>query len=258
MVVVHRVELGIRGLARGHGGACPLQRAVGGGDRGVQEFRDLVRFPSQHVTQDQHGPLPGRQVLECGHERQSYGLPRDGHLGWVATSGTTRASGIGSIHATSEAAIRVTPGPAETTARVPSAAPAAADQPACRGTRSWRSGRATSATRSARRTGRSTATRAPSCPAQRPRRRTPTRACGSSSRSALAGTPRADRRPGCRRDRRQRCRPDLGRRWSCDLTLLDNGDPAAPPLPTLRPCADGARSLGPTSGSLRGGLRSAR
>lgn len=56
-------------------GPRSLQRAVDGRDARPEELRDLGRLPAQHLAQDQHRPLAGRQVLQSRHERQAYGLP---------------------------------------------------------------------------------------------------------------------------------------------------------------------------------------
>ena len=66
-----------------------------------------------------------------------------------------------------------------------------------RGRRWSRCGRATCAATSGPRTGRGSSTRAPSSPAPRRRRRRPSRACGSSGRSARRGAPRGSRRWPC-------------------------------------------------------------
>ena len=161
----------------------PLQGAVDRGDRGVEQLGDLGRLPAQHLAQDQHRPLPRRQVLQRGDEREPDRLAGLGQLGRVAAgrqhaavgdrqthvasgqrspSGSSAVAGGGELHR---------PGPALA-------------RSACRGTRSWRCGTATSAARTGPRSGRCPATRAPGSPAPRPRPRTPTRASGSSTRSA--------------------------------------------------------------------------
>ena len=71
------------GIDLGHGGSGPLERAVDRGDRGVQQFGDLDRLPTQHLPQDQHGALAGRQVLERGDEGQADRLAGLGELGGV-------------------------------------------------------------------------------------------------------------------------------------------------------------------------------
>ena len=57
-------------LAGGQGGPGPLEGAVDRGDAGVEQLGDLGRLPAQHLAQDEHRPLPGRQVLEGGDEGQ--------------------------------------------------------------------------------------------------------------------------------------------------------------------------------------------
>lgn len=52
----------------------PLQCAVRRRHRDVQQRGDLGSLPRQHITQDQHGALTRRQVLQRGHERQPDGL----------------------------------------------------------------------------------------------------------------------------------------------------------------------------------------
>ena len=42
-----------------------------------EQLGDLARLPGQHLAQDQHRPLPGRQVLQRGDERQPDRLPGD-------------------------------------------------------------------------------------------------------------------------------------------------------------------------------------
>ena len=60
-------------LAQRHPG--PLQGAVGRGDAAVEQRRGLPGGPAEHVAQDQHRPLPGRQALDRGEEGQFDGLP---------------------------------------------------------------------------------------------------------------------------------------------------------------------------------------
>ena len=52
------------------GGPCPLQRAVHRGLAGLQDARGLRGGEAQHVAQQQHGALPGRQQLDDGQEGQ--------------------------------------------------------------------------------------------------------------------------------------------------------------------------------------------
>ena len=52
-------------------GPRPLERAVDRGDARVEQLGDLAGLPAQHLAQDQHRPLAGRQVLERGHEGQA-------------------------------------------------------------------------------------------------------------------------------------------------------------------------------------------
>ena len=53
------------------GGAVALRdrlQLVGHQQLGVEQVGDLSRLPAQHLAQDQHGPLPGGQVLQRGDE----------------------------------------------------------------------------------------------------------------------------------------------------------------------------------------------
>ena len=59
-VGVHLLQLGVR----------PLQRGVHRGRGGLERLGGLLGRPAQDVAQDQHRPLPGRQVLERGDEGQ--------------------------------------------------------------------------------------------------------------------------------------------------------------------------------------------
>jgi hypothetical protein len=52
------------GCAGGERGPGPLQRAVDGGHTGAEQLRHLGGRPPEHLPQDQHRPLPGREVLE--------------------------------------------------------------------------------------------------------------------------------------------------------------------------------------------------
>ena len=49
-------------------GVGALQRGVDRGDGGLERLGDLRGRPAQHVAQDQHRALPGRQVLQRGDE----------------------------------------------------------------------------------------------------------------------------------------------------------------------------------------------
>ena len=80
------------------------------------------------------------------------------------------------------------------TGRDPSAGRGAGPRGACRGRRSWRSGRARSGAPRDPRTRRGSSRHGRACPARHPRHRTASRACGSSSRSAPTGAARAHRR----------------------------------------------------------------
>ena len=54
----------------GHLGVGALERGVDRGGRGVERLGDLGGRPAEHVAQDQHGALAGRQVLQGGDERE--------------------------------------------------------------------------------------------------------------------------------------------------------------------------------------------
>jgi hypothetical protein len=69
-----RVILG--GQRPGQLGPGPPQPAVDRGRRGSQQFGHLGRGPAQSVPQDQHRPLPGRQVLLRRDQRQPDPGPR--------------------------------------------------------------------------------------------------------------------------------------------------------------------------------------
>ena len=69
--------------ALGHLGVGALEGRVDGGHRGVEGVGDLGGRPAQHVAQDQHRPLPGRQVLQRGHEGQPDGVALGDHHGGV-------------------------------------------------------------------------------------------------------------------------------------------------------------------------------
>ncbi len=66
--------------AGGQGGPGPLQGAVDRGHAGVEQLGDLGGLPAQHLAQDQHGPLAGREVLQGGHEGQPDGLAGRGQI----------------------------------------------------------------------------------------------------------------------------------------------------------------------------------
>ena len=51
-----------------------LERAVRGGDRGVEQLGDLGPGPAEHVAQDQHGALAAGQGLDRGQERELHPL----------------------------------------------------------------------------------------------------------------------------------------------------------------------------------------
>ena len=112
-----------------------LQRAVGRGDAGVEDRRRLGRRLPEHVAQDQRRPLPRRQDLHRGQERQLDRLPGDdrGVRLLVGRPRSRRADGRGTAAAT---------GPRRTSA---SPAPVVFGCGSCPGRRWWRRGTATPA-----------------------------------------------------------------------------------------------------------------
>ena len=71
-------------------GPRPLQRAVDGRGRGVEQGRDLGRRPGQHLTQDQYGALARWKVLHRGDHRQPEALPIADHRGRVGAEQLVR------------------------------------------------------------------------------------------------------------------------------------------------------------------------
>ena len=71
-------------LAAGHRRPRALERAVDRCDGGPEQLPDLLRPPAKHLAQDEDGPLPRREVLECGDEREAYRLARDRHVRGIA------------------------------------------------------------------------------------------------------------------------------------------------------------------------------
>ena len=65
-------------------GPRALERAVDRGDARVEQLGHLGGLPAQHLAQDQHGALAGRQVLQRGDERQADRVSRGGQFGRVA------------------------------------------------------------------------------------------------------------------------------------------------------------------------------
>jgi hypothetical protein len=62
------------GQALVEGPAGALQRAVHRGDRRLEHQRDLPGREAQYVSQNEHGALLRRQVLQGRDERELYGL----------------------------------------------------------------------------------------------------------------------------------------------------------------------------------------
>ena len=167
--------------------AGPLQGAVDRRDAGAEQLGDLGRRPLQHLAQDQHGALVGRQRCSVATKASRIDSRSSAISAGSPPAGTTRASGTGCSQATSGSGGRAADRRPAAPAPCPSAAPAAGGRRACRSRRWWRSCRARTAATTAPRTARRPSRRAPACPAPRPRPRTPSRASGSSSRSARPG-----------------------------------------------------------------------
>ncbi len=66
---------------------CPLQRAVDRRDARVEQLRDLRRRPPQHLAENQHGTLFGREVLERGDEGEADAVALHGEIGRVSVVG---------------------------------------------------------------------------------------------------------------------------------------------------------------------------
>ena len=116
--------------------------------RRVEQLGDLARLPAQHLAEDQRCALPRRQVLQGGDERQADRVALD------ATSVRRRESGIGWSQVDLGRHVQVLDRAAPPPGRGPSAARAAPARSACRGRRSSRCGRATSAAPRGPRSGR--------------------------------------------------------------------------------------------------------
>ena len=172
--------------------ARALQRAVHGRDRRAERLGDLAGGEAEHLAHDQHRTLPRRQQLQGGDERQLDALAL-----LVARRGRQRAVGEPELHVgvrlepdgLGERWLVVVPVAGGPIAHRAGAAPAGA--PARSGTRWSRSGTARRAASCAPRTPAARARRAGARLAARPRRREPSRACGSSGRGAPCGVARA-------------------------------------------------------------------
>ena len=199
------------------------------GHAGVQQLGHLG-WPASAAPRAGSGTARcrGGQVLEGGDEGEPDRFPaRPPARPGRPPAGATRASGIGRHPARlGQHVRRSTVGRPSTTGPGPSAGPAAAALAACRGTRWWRCGTATTAARSGPRSRRRRARPAPSSPAPRPRPRSPSRASGSSSRSAPAGTPQAPARPAGRGPACHRGRSSLSQ---CTQNRRQSAASAAPP-----------------------------
>ena len=84
VVRARRDDVGVVEALLAERGAGPLQGAVHGRDRRVEQLGDLLGLPPQHLAQDQHGALLRRQVLQGADERQADRLLGDGDLTGVA------------------------------------------------------------------------------------------------------------------------------------------------------------------------------
>ena len=183
---------------RREGRPGPLERAVDRRDRRVEQLGDLARLPPQHLAQDEHRALAGRQVLEGGDERQPDGLAgrRPARPG-RRRSASTRPSAIGP-HPRVLGQRR-----AEERCRPSTTAPRSMGR-----ARRWRAREHVEADvggdavepgpqrRAALEAVEPRARPGPSSPGRRPRPRSRSRASGSSSRSAPGGGTRAPARGG--------------------------------------------------------------
>ena len=212
----------------------PLQRAVHRGDARVEELR-RPRSPASGGPRRGSAPPAGAAEGAAARRRTRAGSSR---------ARRRRRPDPGSAGSTSPpAACSGSRRRARAPGRGPSGARGARGRSACRGRRSWRCGRATSAAPPGPRSGRSRATRGSASPGRRPRPRTASRASGSSSRSAPRDAARAD--PPARR-------PRAGgeRRFLHDAHRTDprTGAEAVAVLSTLPPCrpARRMRAAGPS------------
>jgi len=71
-------------------GPGALQGAVHRHGRDLEQVGDLRRVPAEHVAQDEHGPLPGGQVLQGRDQREPRALP--GHHDRGRITGAARAA----------------------------------------------------------------------------------------------------------------------------------------------------------------------
>lgn len=86
LAVLGAVRLGHQVLVGRHlvePGTRALEGAFDGRRGGAEQGGDLGRPPGQHVAQDEHGPLPGRQILQRGDERKPQAAPRRHDGRWV-------------------------------------------------------------------------------------------------------------------------------------------------------------------------------
>lgn len=52
---------------------------------GLEKLHRFGRGPTQHLAEDQGGPLAGRQMLQCGHEGPTDRFAVQGDLGRIGT-----------------------------------------------------------------------------------------------------------------------------------------------------------------------------
>ena len=125
--------------------AGALQRAVHRDHRGVEQLGHLGGLPAQHLAQDQHRPLPGRQVLQGRDEGQPDAVLQHhppGRIGVRRHAGHRRGSARSRPPRAAWPPARCWRAPGPTG---PSAGPGASGCAACPGRRWWRSGTARSA-----------------------------------------------------------------------------------------------------------------
>jgi hypothetical protein len=108
-----------------------LQGAVHRHGRDLEQLGGLRRVPAEHVAQDEHGPLPGGQVLQGGDQREPRALPGHHDRGRIARAAqaATRQERVGNRlqprhvgQRVAERRIRVRPGRAQPSRQRPPAA----------------------------------------------------------------------------------------------------------------------------------------
>ncbi len=186
--------------------ACTLERAVGGGSRGLHGCRRLEGRQAEHVAQQQHRPLPRRQLLKGRDECQPHRLAR---LVARLRARMRIAHELESARPDTVRPRRQPPparraGQRRPPGRVPPAAFAgrASDAPGIGGRRSWRSGRANREPNRDPGMPLVPATRAGGPPGRRPRPRGRSPIGGSSAGAAAVGADGRARRTATRRGAR--------------------------------------------------------